>query len=40
MAEYVVYPGIFNGYNDVTAREAARVKSPATGEKGKDGKRL
>jgi regulator of protease activity HflC (stomatin/prohibitin superfamily) len=39
MAENVVYPGLFCGYNDITAREAARLYRPGSGRKRKGWKK-
>ena len=39
MAESVVYPGLFCGYNDITAREAARLDRPGSGRKRKGWKK-
>lgn len=37
MAKIVVYPGLFHGYNVLTARETARLHEPGGGRtKGKD----
>ena len=39
MAERIVYPGIFYGYNSITAREAARLYRPGNGRKRKGWKK-